>query len=326
MVNQEVILTPHLAAFKAQRKYLHQIHFTLCKTQYGLDFMNRIKEKYQYQFENVLVGHTTIFPKINISPSERDWSRILHPAGAHNWKNTDTVIKCWLEYGLKMKLPPIDIICHRKCLSSLRDYLNPSEYQKMLNHELINFRTEPLSFKDLVNLKYQIGIHLCPSMAEGFGHYINEGRITKSLVITTNLAPMNELIDSESGVLIDCYQIKEKTNGNHICFIETKELAKTIKKVEKMDLGEKERIGEQAFEKYQADRQFFQERIIDFAEMIQALLDKKQQKRSSKKKSSRRSSKKKSSRRSSKKRSSRRSIKRRKSSKRRIPSKSSKRS
>ena len=93
-----------------------------------------------------------------------------------------------------------------------------------------------------------------------------------------------------------------------------------------MDLGEKERIGEQAFEKYQADRQFFQERIIDFAEMIQALLDKKQQKRSSKKKSSRRSSKKKSSRRSSKKRSSRRSIKRRKSSKRRIPSKSSKRS
>ncbi|RHX97783.1 hypothetical protein DYB38_012056, partial [Aphanomyces astaci] len=36
-----------------------------------------------------------------------------------------------------------------------------------------------------------------------FGHYINQARASGALVATTNAAPMNELIDADSGVLID---------------------------------------------------------------------------------------------------------------------------
>lgn len=43
-------------------------------------------------------------------------------------------------------------------------------------------------------------IHLCPSSYEGFGHYLNEARSCEALVITTNAAPMNELVSVQYGL------------------------------------------------------------------------------------------------------------------------------
>ena len=43
-------------------------------------------------------------------------------------------------------------------------------------------------------------VHLCPSTYEGFGHYINEARSCGAFIITTNAAPMNELVTEEFGM------------------------------------------------------------------------------------------------------------------------------
>ena len=47
-------------------------------------------------------------------------------------------------------------------------------------------------------------MHVCCSDAEGFGHYINEGRAHGALVrtVTTDAAPMNELVDESCGLLV----------------------------------------------------------------------------------------------------------------------------
>lgn len=49
-------------------------------------------------------------------------------------------------------------------------------------------------FRKLMN---RCVLHICPSSMEGYGHYINEAKSMGCAVITTNAAPMNELITNK---------------------------------------------------------------------------------------------------------------------------------
>ncbi|RLN60176.1 hypothetical protein BBJ29_003376 [Phytophthora kernoviae] len=43
---------------------------------------------------------------------------------------------------------------------------------------------------------------LCPSVMEGYGHYINQARSANAFIVTTDAAPMNELITPSSGAMV----------------------------------------------------------------------------------------------------------------------------
>lgn len=288
MVNQEVILAPHLSAYQFEKQYLKKIDIVLCKTNYGYEFMQRMRDKYNFRFKILYVGHTTIFP--TIPPGmKRDYSTILHSAGAHNWKNTDTVIKAWLKHGKKLNLPEVVITCHKKCLTSLKKYLEPNEFKEMLNHDLITFYQEPLDFKDLVRLKHEIGMHLCPSMAEGYGHYLNEARICKAAIITTDIPPMNELVDSDTGLLLPCYKTEEKSNGNPICFIDPYDLAEIVKKLADLPIERKKEMGELVYQDYLYDTKDFEIRIHKFVNKMEKMIEESRQELKQSKKRSKRS-------------------------------------
>jgi glycosyltransferase involved in cell wall biosynthesis len=45
-------------------------------------------------------------------------------------------------------------------------------------------------------------MHVCPSVREGFGHYLNEARAVGALVVTVDHPPMNELVRPQHGLLV----------------------------------------------------------------------------------------------------------------------------
>ena len=265
--NHEILLKKKDYAW--QIGFMKKLDYVLCKTKYGKKIIKNLKKKYNLKFEIYYIGHTTIFPKKNIH--KRDYHTILYLAGAHQFKNTDAVIKCWLKYD---NLPNIIIGCYENCIKTqLEQYITKEEYEKITTKNNVKFISNKVDYNDVVIMKYYYAIHLCPSMQEGFGHYINEGRITKSCVITTDLPPMNELIDNHSGILINCDAVIPKDNGAEICIIEPNTLAKIIQEVMILPESVINDYGLKAYHKYILDKKFFIDRSKKFNHLIQKKLN-----------------------------------------------------
>ena len=63
-----------------------------------------------------------------------------------------------------------------------------------MNIKRIYFCNTVLDYNVIQFLQVIGEIHMCPSLIEGWGQYIDEGRRSKSVVVTLNAPPMNELI------------------------------------------------------------------------------------------------------------------------------------
>lgn len=288
MLNQE-ILFENKNKIEHLCKFLNKCDFIFCKTKYGYDYINDnsntiLCKSIKLKFKSIYIGHTTLFPEQNIKKIDeknRNYNDILYLAGEHSWKNTDIVVKTWIKYN--DKLPNIIFDCYNTCLINLFVYLNEEKNTDMetviqngkkiydifckLKNVIIK---NNISFNEVVDIKYKYALHLCPSLTEGYGHYINEARITKSLVITSNAPPMNEfIIDGESGILIKCEQIKKKKEINNIvCLINTYDLYNAIDRSIKLTIKEKIKMGKNAYEKYKHDKKTFKKKIREFDNMI----------------------------------------------------------
>jgi len=107
----------------------------------------------------------------------------LHLKGHSGLKNTPAVLEAW---ATNPDLPPLTIIAQQPIP-------NPPPGVTVLGH---------LPFADVVTHLNRHQIHVCPSRAEGWGHYITEGLSAGAAVITTNAAPMNEHVHPDWGWLL----------------------------------------------------------------------------------------------------------------------------
>ena len=125
-------------------------------------------------------------------------------------------------------------------------------------------------------------VHMCPSLIEGWGQYIDEGRRTKSIVLTLDAPPMNELVkNEETGILVNAnqgpsmkkilplswtqYFTKDK---KYVKFLyktyktSQMDLYNGINKILNMSLETKKKLGENAFAQSQKDYEEFKNNFI----------------------------------------------------------------
>ncbi|SEK60616.1 Glycosyl transferases group 1 [Pseudoxanthomonas sp. GM95] len=109
----------------------------------------------------------------------------LHVAGRSTAKGTDAVMQAWLRHP---EWPTLTVVQSRDV---------PKVEAPNIDHRL-----GYLDDAQLRQLQNTHAFHLCPSEAEGFGHYLVEALSTGAVVITTDGEPMNELVTPERGILL----------------------------------------------------------------------------------------------------------------------------
>lgn len=156
----------------------------------------------------------------------KKYHKCLHVAGKSKSKGTTNVLNVWRSHPT---LPFITIIQHHPSLQTSRHS----------NHMVIR---ERIPFEELLVLQNECALHLCPSRAEGFGHYIMEGMSTKAVVVTTDAPPMNEFI-RDKRCLVACSSSKPR-NYSTSYTVDEEDLYQKVKALSLLSKEELQQIGE----------------------------------------------------------------------------------
>ena len=192
---------------------------------------------------------------------KKEYNLFLHSAGKSSYKNTQTIISTWIKYDL----PTIIITCFDKCFNKL---LNKDiKFLKTRNIVLIS---EALTDESINNLKNKCGIHVCPSLREGYGHYINECRMVKSVCITLDTNPYNELINNESGFLIPVEKsyVNPKSSFQFSFHFNPENLSNVVNKIISTDKNILEKMGEIAYNNYLHDEEIFRQNMKKIRRLV----------------------------------------------------------
>lgn len=244
---------------------LEDIDVWICKTRYA----KRLIEEYFPESRVIYTAHTSkdLLSSIGGVIPEKNYDLAIHPAGKSWLKGTRNLIKAWIVSDPKKSLV---VTCRDYCIQNkkiLRELSYEFSFKQngkdlvYRNGETAIYFYESLSAEDLRYFQLKAGWWICPSEVEGYGHYINEGRGAGGVIITTNFPPMNELVSSENGFLIDTKKFSREGQlpGSIRTFPGVKEIAKTLKLAFSRPEEELEKKGKMSRIFYDRDKQRLQE-------------------------------------------------------------------
>ena len=232
-------LIPHQEWFRDEaHQYLPQFDYILCLTKFAKNIFDNLGCKTQF------ISFTT-FDQFNKEYS-KNYNQFFHLAGSNSvQKGTKTIIDTWLRHP---EWPTLTIRQNKK------NFHVPASN--------IRYITEFLEDRVLSEYQNTYGIHLCPSEAEGFGHYIVEAMSCQALTITTNAPPMNELVTPERGILVDYSHSKPQRLGINY-YVDSQSLEQKIDQVLGMNYAQKKQLGENARIWYLDNDKFFRQSIVE---------------------------------------------------------------
>lgn len=162
----------------ASRPLLARFARVLCKTRHAMDIFAALDCPTSY------IGFTSVDRMDANVARER---RFFHLAGRSRAKGTEPLLTAWRQHP---EWPPLTVVQNAKTASAMPGATN---IEHIVDH---------LDDQSLRRMQNRHLFHICPSEAEGFGHYIMEALSVGAIVLTTDGAPMNELVTRERGMLI----------------------------------------------------------------------------------------------------------------------------
>lgn len=265
-VNMLMVNHEYFAFFGTRASLMQQlsdVDFILLKTVAACNAISRLIGSHALHPMPTFVytRHTTPDPHVPCKKHRKpDFDKVLHFAGRSNWKQTDAVLQAWMGDA---DLPKLSVVCHSKCAQSLSQYISKHSITRLRAGAFTNitFTDHIVTDSEKCAMMQDAGIHLCPSIVEGYGHYINEARAVGAMIITANTPPMNELIDNSCGVVIDCSQKAPKPRSDampiDMCIIKPDQIRQAMAKVMALTVKQRCMFGEVAYRRYLQDNAFF---------------------------------------------------------------------
>lgn len=177
----------------------------------------------------------------SISRQEKSF---LHLAGRSTLKGTESVLRLWEKHP---EWPNLLLLQHKD---------NAPEAVP----ENVTLRTDYIPDEELNRMMNQQQVHLCPSLSEGWGHYIVEAMACRAVVITTDGPPMNELITNDRGFLVGASSTEPRHLGTNF-MVDESQLEQTIQEVIDSPQSDLLNKGEQAREWFLSNNKTFRENL-----------------------------------------------------------------
>lgn len=231
------LLIPNQERFPARHiSRLRMIDHVLCKSRHAQDVFSKLHGSVHF------IGFTSNDRRLpGVTP---DYQRFFHLAGRSTLKGTEATLAAWRAHP---EWPELVLVQH------------PDNAPASVAGNVTLF-SRVVADDELKELQNRCGIHLCPSLSEGWGHYIVEAMSCRAVVVTTDGPPMNELIESDRGVRVR----PERTEPRHLGInyhVDTATLAEAIAQVISLSSEQKEHMGHEARRWFEENDRTFSERL-----------------------------------------------------------------
>lgn len=237
---------------KYQHRHLAGVDVVLCKTRGA-------QETFRALGSNTRFISFTSEDKLDTSGAGARQDGFLHIAGRSWQKGTRALIDLWLQ---RPEWPLLTVVQNARTYSQSR--------VKAVDAPNIRHVLERISDAALRNLQNTVGVHLCPSEAEGFGHIIAEAMSCRAVTLTTNAPPMNELITAERGILVNYNRTSKQRSGTNY-YVDPVDLEHKIEAIIYMDQATKQQLGQRARDWYEENDRFFRAHIVGALEEAMGL-------------------------------------------------------
>lgn len=232
------VLIPNQERFpKRHISRLKNIDLVLCKSRHSEEIFSKLGASTEYtSFTSKDIQQN------NVSP---DYEQFFHLAGRSTLKGTDTLLNLWEQHS---EWPVLTIIQHE---DNAPESTPPN----------VNLIAKYLPYEELITIANQHGIHLCPSLSEGWGHYIVEAMSCKAVVLTTDAPPMNELINDDRGILCSYSSSEPRHLGTNFQ-VDINALQTQVERIITMTTDEKSTIGNNARNWYLKNQTLFSKKLL----------------------------------------------------------------